>query len=238
MQFASLGRDNHVKHILLFLSLFSSAAMAATVPDYSHERCVIAGDSIQTYVYGKDKIGDASQLTASQIPLMTNVSITNMSGGGQRMASGGAKGWGLVENLQAIWYVTGSKQPNCIIIALGTNDWDSRSIGLKEYGVAYRKVIEYSKERGVKVICVPPLWRKNEGEYAVHPDGKWTIAQFRAEAVSACKSEGAYIFDASRIGLTPSDFPDGVHMNANGHKIFVTALVAQMQQWKLWQKKY
>lgn len=88
----SPGREKPaVKKFLLFiLALVSTTAFA----DVQHTRCIIAGDSIQTYVYAKGRPGDASKLTASLIPTMTNVSIANMSGGGQRMASGGAPGWG------------------------------------------------------------------------------------------------------------------------------------------------
>ncbi|AWY39408.1 hypothetical protein DKY63_05610 [Pseudomonas putida] len=221
------------KFLLFILALASTTAFA----DVQHTRCIIAGDSIQTYVYAKGRAGDASKLTASLIPTMTNVSIANMSGGGQRMASGGTPGWGLVENLQALWYVTGSKQPDCMIITLGTNDWGSPEIGLKEYADSYKKVIDYSKDKGVTVVCVLPTWNKEEKVLKPHADGEWTIQQFRDEASKVCGDEGLKIFDPTKIGLKPSDFPDGLHMGAHGHQIFAKAFVKQMQEWKIFPSK-
>lgn len=224
-----------MKKALLFL-LLSCSVSAFAEPNKVHSRCIIAGDSIQSYVYEKDRIGDASKLTASMIPMKTNVSIINMSGGGQRLSSGGTPGWGLVENLQAVWYVTGGKQPDCMIVALGTNDWGSPEIGLDEYEKSYRKVLEYIKSKDVVPVCVIPTWNKYEGDLNPHTDGKWTIQQFRDKVVQVCNEEKAYIFDSTKIGLKPSDFPDGLHMGAHGHEVFTAALVSKMQEWKLWPK--
>ncbi|MEO3725931.1 SGNH/GDSL hydrolase family protein [Pseudomonas syringae] len=225
-----------MKKILLLLLLCQSGITLAQEQKV-HTRCIIAGDSIQSYVYRKGGIGDASQLTASMIPMKTNVSIANMSGGGQRLSSGGAPGWGLVENLQAIWYVTGSRQPDCVIVALGTNDWGSPEIGLAEYENSYRKVLDYIKEKGAAPVCVVPTWNKEEGVKKPHADGEWTIQEFRDKVVEVCTAEKAHIFDATKIGLKPKDFPDGLHMGEHGHQVFTSALVSQMQEWKLWPKK-
>jgi lysophospholipase L1-like esterase len=217
---------------LLFVSPFASAGV--------HQRCVIAGDSIQAYVYAPGASqADASKLTASLIPTLTNVSITNVSSAGQRMASGGVAGYGLVSNLQSLWFVQGGRPADCIIITLGTNDWSAPFVGAMEFITAYRNAIRYSKTQGMTVICVPPLWRGNEGALVAKPDGSWTIAQFRYFAMNVCYEEGAKVFDASQIGLTPAHYAEtgaaALHLNASGHEVFAAALVAKMQAWGLWQ---
>lgn len=152
------------------------------------------------------------------------------------MASGGAPGWGLAQNLQAIWYVTGSKEPDCMIVALGTNDWGSPEVGLQEYVDAYKKVIDYAKLKGVTMVCALPTWNKEENILKPHTDGEWKIAQLRERTKELCLSENLKVFDPTKIGLKPSDFPDGLHMNWHGHQVYVKALVTQMQEWKLWPK--
>lgn len=227
---------NAVKFLVLMAIALCSAAANAGV----HQRCVIAGDSIQTYVYAPGAAqGDASKLTASLIPTLTNVSISNISSAGQRMASGGVAGYGLVSNLQSLWFVQGGRPADCIIIALGTNDWSSPAVGAMEFITAYRNAIRHSKTQGMDVICVPPLWRGNEGALVAKPDGSWTIAQFRYFAMNVCYEEGAKVFDASQIGLTPAHYAEtgtaALHLNASGHELFAAALVNRMKLWGLWQ---
>lgn len=216
--------------LLIALLLFSNIANADI-----HKRCIIAGDSIQTYVYEpKGIVPNSADLTSSIIPIVTNVSIQNISSSGQRMASGGYAGYGLVSNQQTLWYLQGGKPAECIIIALGTNDWSSPSVGAQEFITAYRNVIRFSKTQGMTVIVVPPLWRSNEGVTVAKPDGNYTIAQFRSYAMGVGFEEGAKVFDASNIGLTPYHFADGLHLNAEGHKLFASALTLKMQGWGLW----
>lgn len=220
-----------MKKLLLALLLASNAAYADI-----HQRCIMAGDSIQTYVYTPaGVISNASDLTSNIIPQLSNVSIANLSAAGQRMASGGYYGYGLVSNQAALWYLQGGKAADCIIITLGTNDWSAPFVGAQEFITAYRNVIRYSKVLGMKVIVVPPLWRSNEGVLVTKPDGAFTIAQFRYYAAGVGYEEGAKVFDAANIGLTPAHFADGLHLNAEGHRLFATALVDKMRGWGFWQ---
>lgn len=222
---------NYLKGVLLVVLLMVSNHTYAD----AHQRCIIAGDSVQTYVYAPTGIiSNARDLTSNLIPQLTNVSIQNISSAGQRMASGGYYGYGLVSNLATLWYLQGGKAANCIIITLGTNDWASPAVGAQEFITAYRNVIRYSKVLGMQVIVVPPLWRRHEIDFVAKPDGNFTIQQFREYAAGVGYEEGAKVFDASQIGLMPVHFSDGLHLNAEGHRLFANALVEKMRVWGFW----
>lgn len=226
--------DTLFKGILVgYLRLIFAAvvALCCCAAYGGQQRCLILGDSIQSLVYGPaGSAPDQSALTASRLPMLANVAIGNLSAPGQRMASSGYAGMGLISNLNVISYSVGGAIPNCIIITLGTNDWVSNGGGM-EFINAYRQVVQYSKSMGANVICVPPLWRINEDDYTAHSDGNYKLSSYRDWVINVCFGEGAKVFDASNIGLVPSDFADGLHMNESGHIKFSNALLYSLRMW-------
>lgn len=208
---------------LAMISFYANAAMP--------QRCIIAGDSIQTFVYqSPDKIADQSQLTANLLPTMANIAITNISSTGQRMASSGVTGYGLISNLNSLFYTSGSITPSCIVIALGTNDWTSSGQAI-DFIRSYRQTVQYSKALGMNVVCAMPTWRRDEGTLIAHPDGNYTIEQYRYFVSEVCFGEGVHVFDTTQIGLLPSDFADGLHMNESGHRKYAAALMSDLIAW-------
>lgn len=219
----------HLTSIFIVLLALCGTAYAG------QQRCLIAGDSIQSMVYGPaGSTPDQSALTASRLPILTNVAIANLSAPGQRMASSGYAGMGLISNLNVLFYSVGGANPNCLIIALGTNDWTSTGGGL-EFITAYRQTVQYGKVLGMRVVCVPPLWRDNEADYRAHSDGNFNLASYRDWVINVCFGEGANVFDASNIGLTPTDFADGLHLNESGHIKFSNALLSSLRGWGILQ---
>lgn len=215
-----------MKKLISFLLIF----MVSSLVNAADQRCLLAGDSIQTYVYEPTGVAaDQSQLTASLLPTLDNVAVANMSSTGQRMSSSGSAGYGLVSNQNVLWYATGSTTPTCLIIALGTNDWTSTPGTAIGFIQDYRKVVQYAKLLGMKVMCATPTWRADQDTPNVHPDGTYTIQQYRDFVAGVCFEQGVYVFDAMQIGLLPSDFADGLHMNKSGHQKYAAALLDQLK---------
>lgn len=201
----------------------------------AHLRYLIAGDSIMSYAYEEgDAVGDASKLAASYIPTLTNVSICNFSGPGQRMCAGGISGFGLTNQKPAITYINGGKTADGIIIAVGVNDWGAPEVGAVEFINTFRDFIRFCQSLGMKVVVSLPVWNDEEDLPKPHSDGLYTLIQFRHYAAQVAYSEGALVFITDCIGLSPVHFVDGLHLNPEGHLIWAEALVSKMREWELW----
>jgi len=212
-----------------------AALLVQTAYGATNKRVIIIGDSIQSHVFeAGDTVPDVRFLTANLVAELANVAVTNLSAPGQRLASGGYAGYGFESNLNMLWYAVGGGGVQTAIITLGTNDWVSPAVSAIGFITAYRRAIRYAKQQGLAVVCVPPLWRADLWTWISKPDGWYSLADFQSFASNVCFEEGGKVFDASKIGLTPDDFADGLHLNARGHEKFTLGLIEKMEDLGYW----
>lgn len=201
-----------------------------------HKRWLVAGDSIQTYCFttGTGE-GDSTSMLAARVPSICNVSIQNISAGGNRMCSGGVVGFGLEDNLNMIRYLMGGANAQGIICTLGTNDWDALNVSGLGFIQAYRKFIQHCwSTLNLKVVCMSPIWRHNGGEFRQKSDGNWKLSHYQDWVTGVAQECGMPWIDGRLAGVTMADTVDGTHLNAQGHIKVGDFIISKMQAMGSW----
>jgi len=223
------------------LGLIAAAALpAAARADGKlrhNDRWLLWGDSIHTYAFESDgTFGNPGKLLASRAPSVVNVSIQNLSAGGNRACSGGHPGVGMEDHLATINGVLGGGNPQGILIALGTNDWASPAVSGIKFVQAYRKIVQHCAA-GMKVVCVSPIWRHDYGKKNQKEDGAWALADYQDWVTSVAQEQGVQWIDSKLADLKPSHFADGVHLNGSGHIAVGDFIIKQMCELGHWQRQ-
>lgn len=201
----------------------------------THKRWLLAGDSIQTYVFADGVPGDTTAMLAHRVPEICNVSIQNISAGGNRMSNGGVPGFGLEGNLNMIKYIMGGAKADGIICTLGTNDWDALNVSGIGFIQAYRSFINYCwSTLGLKVVCMSPIWRANGGENRVKADGTFKLSHYQDWVTGVAQETGMPWIDGKLTGITIDDTFDGTHLNAQGHIKVGDFIISKMQAMGNW----
>lgn len=198
------------------------------------ERWIILGDSIMASAWTADGecLAPASDLTASQIPRLANVTIQNLSSPGFRISQGGLSGFGAYANRAGlIGGAIGLVPPTGIIIQPAVNDWGTPAVTGAEFTSSYDGLIKFCKSMGLNVVCIAPAWHQSECDTVPHADATYSLQTFRNWISTIAAGNSVGFIDATESPLTnhPEYYADVVHWNGEGHKVFAPWLVMKMR---------
>lgn len=208
------------------------------------KRWIIVGDSNHAGVYSDTGIGDASKLTAAQLPGLVGISVNNVSAPGQRITDGGTPGFGAYANRAGlIGSVKGYSEVAGVIIDLGTNDYANPGTSIYAYMDQLRALIAYCRNSlGVPVVLIAPHWRADGATPVYHVDGSsWALSQWAYFTENVGYEE--QLKPGAALHVIPgADVPacaslviaDGIHYNAAGHEARTAFLISRMQSFGYW----
>jgi lysophospholipase L1-like esterase len=212
------------------------------------QRWILAGDSIQAQVFANPQLGliggDARDLTAAIIMQDTGIGIQNVSSPGATMTTNTPFFPGLKDQRSLIDFIDGFFGATGIIITIGVNDANG-SVAVGTFQNDYAGLVRHALDRGLQVICVPPL---NEPNEVADPNVSRRFA-FQLATVFACRAAGvpaANIFNPAAVGILPNPHdpakqrlfaPDQVHLTAPGHRLFADRLIDFMAARGFWRRR-
>lgn len=189
-----------MKYVLLLLTLFSTTAFSKTI--------LFLGDSLtEGYQLAKEEAYPA--LIEKELQ-KEDPTIKVINGG----VSGATSASGLK---RMDWYL--KAKPELMVLALGAND-GLRGLSVSETEKNLTSVVKKAQERGITVIIAGMKMPTNMGEkYRKDFEGVFNrVAKKNSIAIIPFILEG--------IGGVPGlNLPDGIHPNAEGHKIMAQTIL-------------
>lgn len=207
------------------------------------KRWIIYGDSIDAGVYDDNGVANPCELLASALPHKVGISVNNLSSPGQRITEGGTPGFGATVNKNAVGTVVGYSGASGIVITLGTNDYSNPSTGMVDFIDRYRDLISYCRTTlWLPVVIISPINRADGDTPILHTDGTaWKLWHFRyfveMLAYEEMQKPGPFLtlIKGTDIPLLPEHYvADGVHLNADGHKVRTDYLIQRFKDVGYW----
>jgi len=203
------------------------------------ERWFYLGDSNAASVWTADgePLASAMDLVVSQIPLLANVTIQNLSSPGFRVSQGGLSGFGAYANRAGlIGGAIGLVPPAGIIIDLEVNDWATAAVTGAEFTSNYDGLIKFCHSMGMKVVCICAAWHQMENDPIQHADARYSLQTFRDWTKSIAQANGAGFIDATESPITnhPEYYCDPVHRNGAGARVHAPFIVERMRALGHW----
>lgn len=140
-----------------------------------------------------------------------------------KVVNGGISGSTTASGVQRVkWFA--KLKPKLLVLALGAND-GLRGLSVSESKKNLQATITLARQQGIKVLLAKMLMPKNYGE----PYRKEFEAMYSAVAKDAQITLLPFLLEG--VGGNPKlNLPDGMHPNAEGHKIVAANMVKALEK--------